>query len=213
MKVCIYGAGAIGGWIATRFSETDHHVSCVDRGEAYAVIRRDGLRVKNSTGEQVYQLPITDDPSGLGEQDLLVIAVRSNELLSIIDSVQPLLGNDTTIITLFGGIPWWYFYGQNNISDPLWLNAVDPGGKIWDALGPERALGGIAYPWVKSYEPGVIEHQFGANFTFGEPDGTKSPRLKATQQAFSDAGFKAISAKKIRSNLWLSLMGNASLVC
>jgi 2-dehydropantoate 2-reductase len=210
MKICIYGAGAIGGWITARFVGTDHDVSCVGRGETYAVIRRDGLRVQNSTGEQVYRLPITDDPSGLGEQDLVIIAVRSTELLGVIESVQPLLGKDTSIITLCKGIPWWYFYGCANVFEQPWLEAVDPGGVIWDAFGPERALGCIAYPSVESSAPGIVEHQFGQSFTLGEPDGTKSPRLKAVRQAFSDAGFSAVTVKNIRQNLWLRLMASTS---
>jgi len=212
MKICVYGLGAIGGWIALRFKATDHELSCVDRSDICAVLRRDGMKLTSDDSPLELSLPITDCPADLGEQDLVIIAVRSMELAGITDSLQPLLGKDTAVVTLCEGIPWWYFYKHKHKYNPEdhWLDAVDPLGAIWAAIGPERALGCIAYPSINSTGPGIIQHQFGSRFLLGEPDGSKSKRSEQVQQAFLDAGLRSDVVSDIRSSLWLRIMASAA---
>ena len=212
MKICVYGVGAIGGWVATRFEATDHELSCVDRSDICAVLLRDGVHLTSEDSLRKVNLPVTDCPVDLGEQDLVIIAVRSMELVGIVESLQPLLGKDTAVITLCEGVPWWYLYKHKHKYKPEqdWLDAVDPNGAIWAAIGPERALGCIAYPSINRKGPGVIEHQFGSRFLLGEPDGSKSKRSQKVQQAFVDAGLRADVVSDIRSSLWLRIMASTA---
>ena len=130
MKICIYGVGAIGGWIATRLLATNHQLSCVDTPEVCALIWRDGLRLRSAEGSVRYELPITDQPAELAKQDMVIIAVRSMHLAEAAEAMQPLLGPETMVITLCNGIPWWYFAGTESNDKSAPLQAIDPDGRI-----------------------------------------------------------------------------------
>jgi 2-dehydropantoate 2-reductase len=210
MKVCIYGAGAIGGHIGALLAQGGVDVSLVARGAHLEAITRDGLRLRMAEGEIVAEVPASDDPSTLGVQDYVIVTLKSHQLAGAVGPMQPLLGPDTAVVTAMNGIPFWYFYGLDTPYGEARIEAVDPGGVIWDGLGPERVIGCVVYTAAEVIEPGVVMHESGDRYSLGEPDGSKSERALALGEAMSAAGIKAPVKTNIRDEIWLKLWGNLS---
>ena len=207
MKVCIFGAGAIGGFMAVRMANSGCDVSVVARGPHLAAIRENGLRLRTDDGEETAQVTATDDAAELGPQDYLVITLKAHSVPPIADKLAPLIGPETTIVTGMNGVPYWYFHGLEGWSGRR-VEAVDPGGAVSSALPPEQALGCVIYPACEVDEPGVIRHVSGDRFSLGEPDGSKSQRAAALSEAMKAAGFKAPVRPRIRDEIWIKLWGN-----
>ena len=210
MKVCIYGAGAIGGHIGALLAQTDVEVSLVARGAHLAAINENGLRLRTGQDELVARVPATDDPATLGEQDFVIVTLKSHQLPGAVASIQPLLGPETAVVTAMNGIPYWYFHGLQGEFAGSRIEAVDPGGVVWDGLTPDRVIGCVVYTALEVIEPGVIAHESGDRYSLGEPDGGKSERALALSAAMSAAGLKVPVKKNIRDELWLKLWGNLS---
>ena len=210
MKVCIYGAGAIGGHLGVLLARSGVEVSLVARGAHLEAIRENGLRLRTSDEEFVVRVPASDDPSELGEQDFVILTLKAHQASAAASAMQPLLGPQTAIVTAMNGIPFWYFYGLDGPWRDHRLEAVDPGGVLWDTLGPQRIIGCIVYCAAEVVEPGVVLHEHGARYSLGEPDGSKSERALAIGKALSDAGLKAPVKTRIRDELWFKLWGNLS---
>ena len=208
MKICIYGAGAIGGYLGVEFMRAGADVSLVARGPHLAAMRQNGLKLLIGGEERVVHPRCTDDPAELGEQDYLIVCLKAHSITGVIDRMQPLLGPRTRIVTAVNGIPYWYFYKHGGRHEGSTLESIDPGGRQWRELGPERAIGCIVYPATEIEAPGVIRHVYGNNFPLGEPSGEITPDVKNLSDLFVAAGMKAPVLDRIRDEIWLKLWGN-----
>ena len=211
MKICVFGAGAIGGLVGARLAaKGEVEVSLVARGPHLAAMRRDGLTLKEEGHETVMRVAATDRPAELGRQDYVFLALKAHSIPPILDSLQPLLGPDTAVVTAQNGVPWWYFYRHGGAHENRRIEAVDPGGRIWEAIRPERAIGCVAHPAAEIEAPGVIRHVEGDRFPLGEPSCEKTDRVLALSRAFVAAGLRAPVRPQIRNEIWVKLWGNLS---
>jgi 2-dehydropantoate 2-reductase len=208
MKVCIYGAGAIGGYLGVQLAQAGADVSLVARGAHLAAMQRNGLRLRIEGEERVAHLACTDDPSELGPQDYVFVSLKAHSVPGVVDALQPLLGNDTGIVTAVNGIPYWYFHRHGGALEGTRLESVDPGGQQWRGLRPERAIGCIVYPATEVVEPGVVQHVYGDKFPLGEPSGERTSRIERLSALMQDAGLRAPVLDNIRDEIWLKLWGN-----
>jgi 2-dehydropantoate 2-reductase len=210
MKVCIFGAGAIGGYLGVQFAQAGADVSLVARGAHLEAMRKNGVRLLKDDQEIVAHPTCTNDPAELGVQDYVIVGLKGHQLSSAVESMQPLLGNDTSIVTAVNGIPYWYFYRHGGKLEGSTLESVDPGGRQWGELRPERAIGCVVYPATEVVEPGVIRHVYGDKFPVGEPSGERTERVEKISKVFEAAGLKAPVLDNIRDEIWLKLWGNVS---
>ncbi len=208
MKVCIYGAGAIGGYMGALMHRAGAEVSFVARGAHLDAMRRNGVRVLLDDEEVVAHPRCTDDPAELGPQDYVVIALKAHSVPGVVDAMEPLLGNDTGIVTAVNGIPYWYFYRHGGAHEGSTLESIDPGGRQWSVLRPERAIGCVVYPATEVVEPGVIKHIYGDKFPLGEPSGERTERVARLSGMMQAAGLRAPVLDNIRDEIWLKLWGN-----
>ncbi len=212
MKVCIYGCGAIGGLLAVRLAAAGNEVSAVARGDHLAAIQSQGLKLQADEGlvRVTEKINASDDPARLGRQDAVFLTMKAHAVPAIAASIAPLLGENTVVVTATNGIPWWYFFGLANVGDAPELSSVDPGKKLWNAIGPERAVGCVVYPAAVVVEPGLVQHVFGDRFALGEPDGSNSRRVHSLSAVLSSAGFAAPVQSNIRVDIWTKLVANAA---
>ena len=208
MKVCIYGAGAIGGYLGVQLSRAGADVSLVARGAHLAAMKANGLKLLIDGEERVERLRCTDDPSELGPQDYVFVSLKAHAVPGVVDAMQPLLGNDTGVVTAVNGVPYWYFYKHGGALEGSTLESIDPGGKQWRGLRPERAIGCIVYPATEVVEPGVIQHVYGDKFPIGEPSGERTDRVERLSELMGAAGLRAPVLDRIRDEMWLKLWGN-----
>ncbi|MGI9329585.1 MAG: 2-dehydropantoate 2-reductase [Gammaproteobacteria bacterium] len=210
MKICIYGAGAIGAYLGVELIEAGHEVTLIARGPHLAAMQAKGLTLQINGQSKTVPVKATDNPAEAGPQDYVIVTLKAHSVAAIVDQMQPLLGPDTAVVTAQNGVLWWYCYGLEGPFNNHRLEIADPGGRIWDALGPERAIGCVVYPSCEIVEPGVVKHLEGQRFMLGEPNGEKSERVVALSRALTEAGFKAPVRKKIRDDTWFKLLGNAT---
>ena len=211
MKICVFGAGAIGGYMGVKLAKAGVDVSLVARGPHLEAMQTKGLTLIEEDKEPV-TVPITasDDPAKLGPQDYVIITLKAHSVPPIVSNLQPLIGPNTTIVSGVNGVPWWYFHKIGSELEGTRLKSVDPGNVQWDGFGPERVLGCVVYPAAEVSEPGTIKHIEGNRFSLGEPDGTKSERALALSQALRAAGLKAPVRAQLRDEIWVKLWGNLS---
>ncbi|MEM9969646.1 MAG: 2-dehydropantoate 2-reductase [Pseudomonadota bacterium] len=210
MKICIFGAGAIGGYIGAKLAGTGADVSLVARGPHLRAMRENGLRLIEESGETTVKVTASDDAADLGPQDYVIVTLKAHSVPPVVAKMQPLIGDGTTIVSGVNGVPWWYFYKIGGPREGTRLATVDPGDAQWDGFGPDRVLGCVVYPAAEVIEPGVVKHIEGNRFSLGEPDGSKSERAMALSHALSAAGLKAPVLPKIRDEIWVKLWGNLS---
>jgi len=212
MKICVVGAGAIGGLMGARFALAGQEVTLIDLGAHLAAIRRDGLKLIGPEGEEevARELQATDDMAEAGSQDLVVIAVKAHQIGALAPAMRALFGNDTAVLTVQNGIPWWYFHKHGGKFDGHRIEAVDPDGEIEANIEVERIVGCVVYPAGEVVAPGVIRHVEGNRFPVGELDGSESARVAAIAELFNGSGFKSYVLDNIRSEIWLKLWGNLS---
>lgn len=211
MKLCVFGAGAMGGWIGALLARQGVDVTLIARGPHLAAMRERGLIVRSGGEEFVTHPRVTDDPREAGPQDYVFIGLKAHSVPPIVEAMRPLLGPETAVVTASNGIPWWYFYKLPGPWENHRLETVDPGGKQWDVFGPERAIGCVLWPACEVVEPGVIQHEYGERISLGEPDGSRSARAEALAKALTAAGLKAPVRPNIRNEIWMKLWGNLSL--
>ncbi len=208
MKICIYGAGAIGGYLGAELALAGVDVTLIARGPHLQAMQKNGVKLLSGDEEKVAHPRCTDDPSEAGPQDYVIVTLKAPSAVSISGKMAPLLGADTAVVTASNGIPWWYFY---NLEGPLRdykLKSIDPDARQWDLIGPERAIGCVVYPACELSKPGVIRHISGNRFILGEPDGEKTERVQSLSEALIGAGFKAPVRPRIRNEIWMKLWGN-----
>ena len=210
MKICIYGAGAIGSYLGAELALAGYDVTLIARGPHLAAMQKNGLTLLIGDEKKVTNVRATDNPVDVGPQDYVFITLKAHSVLPIVEKITALLGRDTAIVTAQNGILWWYFYKLTGPWENHHLESADPGGRIWKTLGPERAMGCVVYPSCEIVEPGIVRHLYGNRFMVGEPDGSKSERAVALSKALRSAGLKAPVRQKIRDDIWLKLWGNVS---
>ena len=210
-SICVFGAGAIGGYMAAKLEAAGTPVSLVARGPHLEAMQRDGL-VLHSEGERIATRPnAVAHGREIGPQDYLLITLKAHSLQPALPQLAPLIGPDTTIVTAVNGVPWWYTYGLPAPFKDRRITAVDPDGALWAALPPAQCLGSIVYPAATVTSPGVIEHTYGDRFSLGEPNGERSDRAATLSALLIAAGLKAPVRPRIRDELWVKLWGNMAM--
>ena len=212
MKICIYGAGAIGGYMAAQLALAEAaEITCIARGPHLAAMRANGLKLRIDGEEKTVAVNCTDDPAKAGPQDYVVVTLKAHSAAAVADQMAPLLGPDTAVVTAQNGVPWWYFYQYGGPHESTRLATVDPGDGQWQHIGPERVIGCVVYPAATIVEPGVVEHEYGNRFTLGEPSGEKTERVQALAAVLAQGGLRAPVRPRIRDEIWVKLWGNVSL--
>ena len=212
MKVCIYGAGAIGGWIGAGLAQAGSRLNVVARGATLEALQRDGLSVMRGDQRTRVAVNAVADPADLGAQDLVVIAVKAPALPAVAAQIAPLLGPDTIVLTAMNGVPWWFL--QGGFGGPLagtQLEAVDPGGKIDAAIPARHVIGGVVHASCSLDGPGVVRHHFGNGLIIGEPSGEATPRAQRLEAMLKQAGFDARLSAQIQKDVWYKLWGNMTV--
>jgi 2-dehydropantoate 2-reductase len=211
MKICIFGAGAIGGYMGVKLAQAGAEVSLVARGPHLAAMQGKGLTLIEEGAEPVtVSVTASEDPADLGPQDYVIVTLKAHSVPPVVPRMQPLIGEHTTVVSGVNGVPWWYFHKIGTELEGTRLATVDPGNAQWDGFGPDRVLGCVVYPAAEVAEPGVIRHIEGNRFSLGEPDGSKSERAIALSQALQAAGLKAPVRPRLRDEIWVKLWGNLS---
>ncbi|MES2713366.1 MAG: 2-dehydropantoate 2-reductase [Pseudomonadota bacterium] len=209
MRLCVFGAGAIGGLMAAKLAaKGDVEVTVIARGPHLAAMQARGLTLRSDGQEIVTHPRCVATAAEAGPQDYVLVTLKANALPTAAAQIAPLIGPETTIVSAVNGIPWWYFHAHPGPHEGHRLRSVDPDGAVWSLLPPERTIGCIVYPAAEVPEPGIIDHSYGDRFTLGEPDGSRTPRIAALSEALIAAGFKAPIRPKIRDELWVKLWGN-----
>jgi 2-dehydropantoate 2-reductase len=210
MKACIYGAGAIGGYLGASLAEAGVDVSLIARGPHGAAIKDNGLKLRIGGEEKTYAVTCTENPEDLGPQDYVLITLKAHSVPHIVKRLPVLFNDRTAVVSCVNGVPWWYFFSLKGDYENLRLETVDPGGQQWDVIGPKRMIGAVVYPACEVPEPGVIEHIDGNKFSLGEPSGEKTDRVAAIAKLMQEGGLRAPVKTKIRDEIWVKLWGNLS---
>ena len=210
MRICIFGAGAIGGYMGAKLAQAGAEVSLVARGPHLAAMQADGLRLIEEGTETVVPVRASSDAAELGEQDYVIVTLKAHSVPGVVDAMSPLIGAGTCVVSGVNGVPWWYFHKHGGDLEGTRLETVDPGGRQWDGFGPDRVLGCVVYPAAEVIRPGVVRHVEGNRFSLGEPDGSKSERALALSKALTAAGLKAPVRPRLRDEIWVKLWGNLS---
>ncbi|NDD88513.1 MAG: 2-dehydropantoate 2-reductase [Rhodobacteraceae bacterium] len=210
MKVCIFGAGAIGGYMGVKLAKAGADVSLVARGPHLIAMQEKGLTLIEEGETTTVPVTASDDPAALGVQDYVIVTLKAHSVPPVVSKMAPLIGLNTTIVSGVNGVPWWYFHKLEGVHEGTRLDSVDPGNAQWDGFGPDRVLGCVVYPAAEVIEPGVIKHIEGNRFSLGEPDGSKSDRAQALSKILTNAGLKAPVRPKLRDEIWVKLWGNLS---
>ncbi|MBL8379938.1 MAG: 2-dehydropantoate 2-reductase [Burkholderiales bacterium] len=208
MKICIYGAGAIGGTIAVRLAQAGHEVSVVARGAHLAAIRQNGLTLQKGDERVTARVPAAADGAEFGVQDAVILAVKAHGIRAALAGLAPLIGADTSVVPAVNGVPWWFFERWGGALAGTRLGACDPDGAIARAIPYERIIGGIVYLAADSPAPGELRHNSGNRIVLGEPGEVSSARVDALVAALSGAGFEAKATERIREEVWKKLWGN-----
>ena len=212
VNICVYGAGAIGGYIGCCLSNAGANVSLIARGPHKEAINKNGVTLISNGKSENFNLKVTENPKDLDTQDYIILGVKAHAIQNIATSLKPLMNDKTAILSAVNGLPWWYFYKANSGTnlDNNHIETVDPKGLIWDTIDPKRALGCVVYPACEIASPGVIRHIEGNRISLGEPDGINSERLKILSSLMIAGGLKAPQKKHIRDEIWIKLWGNCS---
>ena len=212
MKICVVGAGAIGGLLGVKLAQVGETLTLIARGPHLEAIRRDGLKLIMADGSESVASGVqaTSNMRECGPQDLVILALKAHQIAPVIDDIHSLLGEHTMVLTTQNGLPWWYFQRHGGAFDGHVIKALDPDGNISRAIEPSRIIGCIAYPAAEIVEPGLIKHVEGYRFPVGELNGEETERAKTISELFISAGFKSPILPDIRSEIWLKAWGNLS---
>jgi 2-dehydropantoate 2-reductase len=210
VRIAIAGAGAIGGYIGAKLAKAGADVVLFARGPHLRAMQERGLRVESADGSFEVKPEATGDLTAIGRADAIVLGVKAHSLTALAPQLRPLFGPDTVVVSTQNGIPWWYFQNHPGELNGLHLERVDPGGVIAAAIEPERVIGSLAYFSTDISAPGVIHHTEGNRLSLGEPNGTRSDRIKALAEALIAAGLRAPVTTRFRHEIWVKLLGNVA---
>jgi 2-dehydropantoate 2-reductase len=209
MKVCVFGAGAIGGHLAVRLARGGADVSVVARGAQLAAIQRNGLKVVTSDGEFDASVRASADPAELGPQDAVLVTVKAPALPEVAATIAPLLGPDTPVAFVMNGIPWFYFHAIGGALEGQRLPKIDPGDALWRTVRPDRAIAGVVYAASAVIRPGVIELENpNSRVVLGEADGRISQRVQSIAAHINAGGMTAEVTGAVRDAIWNKLLNN-----
>jgi len=210
-KVCIYGAGAIGGWLGIELARTGCDVSVVARGATLDALQTHGLRLQQ--GGETLSAPVraSATPAELGVQDLVIVAVKAPAMAEVAKAIAPLLGPQTVVLTAMNGVPWWFFEGFGDRYEGTRLKAVDPDGSIARAVPAHHIVGCVVHASCSLKEPGFVQHHFGDKLIIGEPSGEKTPRVRELAALLEKAGYEAVLSDQIQKDAWYKLWGNMTM--
>jgi 2-dehydropantoate 2-reductase len=211
MKLCIYGAGAIGGWIGVKLARAGCEVSVIARGTTLENLRAHGLRLQEGSDTLAAQVQASASPAELGVQDLVVVAVKAPAMAEVAKSIAPLLGPETIVLTAMNGVPWWFFHGFGGSYAGTRLKAVDPDGSIAEAVPAKHIVGCVVHASCSLKEPGFVQHHFGNKLIIGEPSGAKSQRVQQLAALLERAGFETVLSEQIQKDAWYKLWGNMTV--
>lgn len=209
MRICIVGAGAIGGLLGIKLAQAGEDVTLIARGPHLSAIRANGMKLVQEDGSEIVVHPkATDKIAEAGIQDLVILGMKAHQVAAVVKDLPSMFHDETVVLTAQNGIPWWYFMKLGGPHEGKRLESVDPGGIIADHLPIERVIGSVVYPAAEITSPGVVKLIEGNRFSVGELDGTETPRIKQVSELLIKAGFKAPILTDIRSEIWLKLWGN-----
>jgi 2-dehydropantoate 2-reductase len=211
MRVCVLGAGAIGGFIGTRLAAAGVETSALARGATLAALRAHGWRAESGDRPITATVRASADPAELGEQDLVILAVKAHSMPSVASVIGPLLGPQTMLLTAMNGVPWWFFDGFGGPCRGRHLDSVDPGGAIAAAIPVRHVIGGVVHVSCSVPEPGVIRHHYGTGLIVGEPDHSESARVRALAGVLEAGGFEVSVSARIHADVWYKLWGNMTV--
>jgi 2-dehydropantoate 2-reductase len=211
MRFLVAGAGAIGAYIGARMAHAGFDVTLYARGPHLRAMQEHGVQVKTSDGDFVARPAIASSLEGLGPIDVVFLGVKAHGMPQLAPQLRPVLGPNTTVVSTQNGIPWWYFQGFGGEWEGLRLERIDPGGVISSAIEARRVVGSIVYLSTEITAPGVIQHIEGNRITLGEPDGTRSDRIRKISEALIASGLRCPITARIRHEIWVKILGNASL--
>ncbi len=211
MKIAIYGAGAIGGWLGVRLAQAGCSLSVVARGASLQRLRKQGLSLHSAGELHTVAVQASEQPFDLGVQELVIVAVKAPAMASVAAAIGPLLGPQTMVLTAMNGVPWWFLQGLGGALQGQRLQAVDPSGAIAQAIAPQRVLGCVVHASCALESPGCVRHHFGNGLIMGEPAGGSSPRVQALCALFERAGFVASVSTQIQKDVWYKLWGNMTV--
>ena len=208
MKLCVFGAGAVGGYLAVLLARAGADVSVVARGPHLAAIQARGLTLLAGDEQAHVHVPATDAAASLGKQDVVIVTLKAHAIPAAVEAIHTLLDHDTAVVCAVNGIPWWYFHGLDSPFGERHVENVDPDAVIWRGIGPERAIGCVVYPSVEVVAPGVVQHLSDNRMILGEPHGDRSERVVQLAALFLAAGLKAPVRPRLRNDIWMKLWGN-----
>ncbi len=212
MKICVFGAGAIGSAITAYMTKAGLDVTLYARGSTLTAIQTKGLILRTADGEFVTRPNLTDDATKAGIQDIVITPLKVPAVRGALESIKPMIGPNTIVVPAHNGVPWWYFYALPGNWLKIHLDSVDPGGLVWDALRPEQTIGCVVYMGASIPEPGIVSHLSRPDrlgrFPIGELDGSKSDRVGHVSEAFTSAGFESPISTEIRTEVWYKILGN-----
>ena len=211
MRVCVLGAGAIGGFIGTRLAAAGVPTAALARGATLAALRARGWQVESGGRRVTAPVQASSDPAELGEQDLVILAVKAQSAPSAAAVIRPLLGPQTMVLTAMNGVPWWFFDGFGGPCQGRHLDSVDPGGDIAAAIPVRHVIGGVVHMSCSVAEPGVIRQHHGAGLIIGEPGHTESPRIRGLAGVLESGGFEVTVSSRIHTDVWYKLWGNMTI--
>jgi 2-dehydropantoate 2-reductase len=212
MKICIYGAGAIGGWLGVKLAHIGCEVNVVARGATLEALRTNGLRL-STVQTEVVSAPVraSANPADFGVQDLVVVAVKAPAMAEVAKAIAPLLGPQTVVLTAMNGVPWWFFEGFGERYEGTHLRAVDPDGSIAKAVPARHIVGCVVHASCSLKAPGFVQHHFGNKLIIGEPSGEKTQRVRELAALLEKAGFEAVLSDQIQKDAWYKLWGNMTM--
>ncbi len=217
MKVCIYGAGAIGGWIGVHLAQTGHEVSVVARGATLEALQKNGLQCVQTQAAEAHlkaDVKVSANPADLGPQDLVIVAVKAPAMADVAKGIAPLLGPNTMVMTAMNGVPWWFFQGFGGKLQGTTLSTIDPEGRIAKAIPAHHVVGCVVHASCSLDAPGVVRHHFGQGLILGEPadqHGQVSARVQQLVTDLQAAGFNASASAQIQKDVWYKLWGNMTV--
>jgi 2-dehydropantoate 2-reductase len=211
MRVCIYGAGAIGGWLGVKLARAGCDLSVVARGATLQALQSHGLRLAH--GSETLSSPVraSANPAELGVQDLVVIAVKAPAMAEVAKAIGPLLGAQTIVLTAMNGVPWWFFEGFGGPLAGTRLQSIDADGTIAQAVPARHIIGCVVHASCSLHGPGFVQHHFGKKLIIGEPSGEKTQRVLDLAALLEKAGFETVLSEQIQKDAWYKLWGNMTV--
>ena len=208
MKICIVGAGATGGYLGVKLINAGFDVSLVARGAHLTAMKKKGLTLIENDKEITCSPKCSDSMKELGKMDFIFITLKAYSINGLVEEISTMFDENTSVISSYNGIPWWYFFGAEGQFKNYRIKCIDPKNIQWNVITPERIIGCVVYPATEIIEPGVIKHIEGNRFSLGEPNGAQTERISRISKAMARADLKAPVRKNIRQEIWMKLIGN-----